>query len=184
MGDGDGRRGRQRPHGQIVRVDARRPHAPQARGGELGPAVVGHRPSHQGHVVTLLRWWHILRARLRSLTHRGRDAAQWAADLEFHLDAHADELIRAGVSPDEARRRARAAFGGQASVTESYRDLARVPVVETAWRDLRYAARGLRRSPGVAATAVCTLALCLGATLAVFAMVDAVLLRPLPFPAP
>ncbi len=56
--------------------------------------------------------------------------------------------------------------------------------METAWRDLRYAARGLRRSPGVAATAVFTLALCLGATLAVFAMVDAVLLRPLPFPAP
>jgi predicted permease len=126
----------------------------------------------------------MLRARLRAVTRRRRDAAQLAADLEFHLDAHADDLVRAGVLPGEAKRRARAAFGSQVSVTESWRDVARVPILEPAWRDLRQAARGLRRSPGVAATAVFTLALCLGAALAVFAIVDAVLLKPLPFPAP
>jgi predicted permease len=133
--------------------------------------------------VTLLRWWHMLRARLRAVTHRRRDAVQWQADLEFHLDAQAEELRRGGVSQADATRRARAAFGSPASATDAYRDLARVPVLESTWRDLRYAARGLRRAPGVAATAVFTLGLCLGATLAVFAIVDAVLIRALPFPA-
>jgi len=134
--------------------------------------------------MTLPRWWHVLRARLRALTQRRQDAAQLAADLEFHLEASADEMIRAGVRPDEAKRQARAAFGSRASVTESHRDLARVPVVESTWRALRHAARNVRRSPGVAATAVLTLAVCLGTTLAVFAMVDGVLLKPLPFPDP
>jgi predicted permease len=72
--------------------------------------------------------------------------------------------------------------GSRPSATESRHDLARVPVPESAWRALRHAARGLRRSPGVAATAVLTMAVCLGATLAVFAIVDAVLVKPLPFP--
>jgi predicted permease len=134
--------------------------------------------------VTPTRWWSMLRARLRAVTRRRRDAAQLAADLEFHLDSYADEQVRAGVSPREAKRRARAAFGSRMSVLESHRDFARVPIVESIWRDLRQAARGLRRSPGVAATAVLTLALCLGATLAVFAIVDAVLVKPLPFPDP
>jgi predicted permease len=131
--------------------------------------------------VTPTRWWYMVRARLRAATRRRRDAAQLAADLEFHLDSYADELMRAGVSPGEAKRRARAAFGSRTSVTESQRDFARVPLVESIWRDLRQAARSLRRSPGVAATAVLTLALCLGATLAVFAIADAVLVKPLPF---
>jgi predicted permease len=134
--------------------------------------------------MTPTRWWHMLRARLRVMIRRRQDAAQLAADLEFHLDASADELIRSGVTPDEAKRRARAAFGSRVSVTESHRDLARVAVVESAWRALRHAARNLRRSPGVVATAVLTMAVCLGATLAVFAMVDAVLVKPLPFPDP
>lgn len=134
--------------------------------------------------MTPSRWWYTLRARLRAVTHRRQDVAQLAADVEFHLDSYADELIRAGVPPDEAKRRARAAFGGRASVTESHRDLARVPVVESAWRALRHAARSVRRSPGVAATAILTLAVCLGATLAVFAIVDGVLVKPLPFPDP
>lgn len=133
--------------------------------------------------MILLRAWYMLRARLRSVTRRRRDAAQLDADLAFHLDAHSEELIRTGVPPNEAKRRARAAFGSQATVIDAHRDLARVPVLESTWRELRYAARGLRRSPGVAATAVFTLALCLGAMLAVFAIVDAVLVRPLPFPA-
>ncbi len=127
-------------------------------------------------------WYHALRTRLASWFRRDRWDAQLDADLQFHLEQEIAERVRAGVPHEEARRRARLAIGSLDRAKEECRDLREVPIVEPVWRDLRHAVRSLRRTPGFVAVAVATLALCLGANLTIFAVVDAVLVRPLPFP--
>ena len=83
---------------------------------------------------------------------------------------------------EEARRRARVEFGGLEGVKDDCRDARGLRVFDAIGRDTRYAVRLLRRSPGFTATALATLAICIGANLTIFAVVDALLLRPLPFP--
>ena len=73
-------------------------------------------------------------------------------------------------------------MGGLAQVKDAYRDQHGLPVFETMWRNLRFALRGLRRTPGLTATVVLTLAFGIGANSAVFSAIDAALLQPLPFP--
>jgi len=94
---------------------------------------------------------------------------------------HIDDNLRAGMGVDEARRQALVKFGGMESVKESVRDRWTLTWLETAWQDVRHAARGLRRSPAFSATAMVSLALGLGASLAIFTVADNLLLRPLPY---
>ena len=113
-----------------------------------------------------------------------RDERELAAEVESHLQLHTDENIRRGLSPDAARRAAVLALGGIESVKERYRDQQGLPSLEHLAQDLRYASRTLRRTPGLTAVAVLTLALGIAGPTAVFSMIKAWVLEPLPFAQP
>ena len=104
------------------------------------------------------------------------------AELRFHIEAFAEDLVRRGVLREEALRRARIEFGGIESAKEECRDARGVNFVESILQDLRFGLRTLRKNPGFTAVAVVTLALGISANTAVFTVVNGVLLRAMPFP--
>lgn len=122
--------------------------------------------------------------RLIGVFRRGRNDAAFDAELESHLHLHADDNLRAGMAPDEARRRAVLKLGGVEATREARRDQSSVPILEQLIQDLRFAGRHLLKAPGFTTTAVATLALGLGAATAIYAFVDAALVKPLPYADP
>jgi putative ABC transport system permease protein len=104
-------------------------------------------------------------------------------ELQSHLDSESEDQQESGLSPDEARHAARRAFGNTTLVTEDVRAIWTRTSLERFVRDLKYAARSLRKSPAFTAVAVLTLALGIGANTAIFSAIDALMLRPLPFSA-
>jgi predicted permease len=113
-----------------------------------------------------------------------RDDDRMRDELAEHLTLLTDEGLRAGLSPDEARRRARLQLGAAGALAEACRDEQRLGWLEDLVRDFRFGLRSLRRAPGFTAVAILTLALGMGANLAIFALVNAVLIRPLPYREP
>lgn len=125
----------------------------------------------------------VLAARLRSLVDRRRAEAEAAEELEAHVALHTADNLRAGMSPAEARRQALVQLGGMEAAKEACRDQRGWPWVEALARDLRQAVRQIRRHPGYAAVVVIILALGIGANVAIFSLIDALMVRPLPVPA-
>lgn len=123
-----------------------------------------------------------LLARLKEALFRRHTARELDDEIAFHLEQETARFVREGFSPAEARRRAEVAFGPDLHVREQIRNESGFPWIESTMRDIRYGVRGLRRNPGFTAAAGLTLALGIGATTAVFTVVDHVLLRPLPYP--
>jgi predicted permease len=104
-------------------------------------------------------------------------------EMRLHLEERVEHLIGEGLSPQEAQRQARVAFGNLAMLEERSREVWQWPTLESIWADVRFAFRQLRKSPGFAFAAVATLALAIGANTMVFAVLNALVLRPLNVPA-
>jgi hypothetical protein len=132
----------------------------------------------------LERWVYTVTLRLRSLFQRDRVEDELDEELRFHVDRLTEEHVARRLTPDAARLAARRAMHGLEQRKEECRDTRRVAFIEDLLRDLRYAARTLRRSPGFALAAVGTLVLGLGTTVAMFTVINGVPLRPMPFPDP
>src|SRR4029077_20074264 len=122
-----------------------------------------------------MSWW-------KSLFRKSALDSQLDTELLFHIDKLTSDNIAAGMEPGEARRQAVLEFGGREQIKEELGDVHRVRVIESTLANLKSAFRFLRKSPTFSLTVILTFALAIGANSAVFSAIDAILLKPLPFP--
>ena len=129
----------------------------------------------------MLARFHRTLSRLRAFFSSEKYETDLDGELAEHLNLLADEHIRRGVSPEEAHRLARIEFGGIAQLKESHRETRAIPFLDVLLQDLRYAFRTIRRNVGFTVFTILIVGLGIGASSTVFSVVNALLLRPLPF---
>jgi len=124
--------------------------------------------------ATLRCWW-------KAVFHRSQTDDEVERELEFHIEAHAEDLMRGGMPEDAARGKARAVFGRVDTQKEKYREAVGLRLFDEIDADIRYGFRALLRNPGFSIVAAISLALGIGATTAMFSLIYAVLLHPFPY---
>src|SRR5579864_1529971 len=172
---------REQTQSQVLSTHCRRKTQIPERNGE----VESHGGCDRGNLANSaggsMRLWRRSWNWLRDVCRLSRVENEMDVELRCHLEAYAHDLIRAGMSPAEARRRARIDFGSFEQTKDDCRNARGINVVETVSQDLRYALRIQRRSWSFAAVTVPTLALGIGTAAAIFSVVKAVIFNPLPF---
>jgi predicted permease len=128
-----------------------------------------------------LRVWMLRLAGMFSKEQRERELAD---EIDSHLQMHIDDNLRAGMTPELARRDAMLKLGGVEFTKQAYRERNTIPFLEHFLQDVGFALRQMRKNPGFACTAILTLALGMSASVAIFAFVDASLIKPLPYQNP
>ena len=131
-----------------------------------------------------MAWYHEVGSAVRALVGRAREDRETDEEMRFHLEMETQQNLRAGMTPDEARRRARLAFGGVDRYREEVRDERGTRWALDVGQDIRFAARSLSRRAGFTGIAALTLALGIGATTTLFGVVKTVLMTPLPYGRP
>jgi putative ABC transport system permease protein len=144
-------------------------------GGELDPRLDGRYG---------MRFFTEACERLRALFFREQQERELDEEVRFHLEMETEANLRKGLDPAEARRQAAITFGGVERVKDEVRDARSLGFAEDLLRDLKYAARRLRRAPALSAAVITTIALGVGGTTAVFSLVNGIVLAPLSFPEP
>src|SRR6185369_14432085 len=177
-----GRLGKQ-PQGEVLQAHPLRTQTTRKRNQRVEPNHRDRRAVFRtgGGLVMKLRAWLL---RFKGLFLKDARERELADELESHLQMHIDDNIRAGMSPQEARRVAVMKLGGVDQTKEAYRDRATIPFLESAVQDLHFTFRQLRKNPAFTITATAMVALGIGASVAIFAFVDAALIKPLPYKDP
>ena len=128
-----------------------------------------------------LRVWML---RLAGMFSKERHERELADEIDGHLQMHIDDNLRSGMTPEQARRDAMLKLGGVELTKQTYRERSSIPVLENLLQDVSFAVRQMRKNPGFTCTATLTLALGISASVAIFAFVDATLIKTLPYQNP